>query len=186
GSTDPVGHGPDNLFFQMYSKYWSHNQFPTWIQLDLGRPELIEGIVFFGYTPRSTPRDFQVLASEDGQEWRLILQETGNEEQYFIQAFEPVKTRFVKVVILSDNGNNNVALTGVAVLRKQAGPIAVSDWRSFSAGNLPALVFDRGWKIPEAGWVVVDLGGDVPQEIVVEFTGIADHCAFTLLGSDEL
>jgi len=186
GSTDPVGHGPDNLFFQMYSKYWSHNQFPTWIQLDLGRLELIEGIVLFDYTLRSTPRDFQVLASENGHEWRLILQKTGNEEQYLIQKFEPVKTRFVKVVITSDNGNNNVALTGVAVLRKQAGRIAVSDWRSFSSGNLPALVFDRGWKIPETGWIVADLGGDLPQDIVVELTGIASHCVLKILGSDDL
>lgn len=186
GSTDPVGHGPDNLFFQMYSKYWSHNQFPTWIQLDLGRPEVIEGIVLFGYTPRSTPRDFQVLASEDGQEWRLVLQVIGNEEQYFIQTFEPLRTRFVKVIILNDNGNKNVALTGVAVLRKRAGRIAVADWQSFSSGNLPALVFDQGWKIPEMGWVVVDLGNEMPQDVVIKLTGVAGYCTFTLCGSDDL
>ncbi|MGQ9765719.1 MAG: D-glucuronyl C5-epimerase family protein, partial [Armatimonadota bacterium] len=110
GSTDPVGHGPDNLFFEMGSKYWSHNQFPTWVQLDLGEPQLIEGIVLFGYTPKSTPRDFQVFVSEDGNNWRLVLEKLGNEEQHIIQRFEPLLARLVKVVIQKDNGNNNVAL----------------------------------------------------------------------------
>lgn len=186
GSTDPVGHGPDNLFFQMYSRYWSHNQFPTWIQIDLGGLQLIDGVVIFGYTPKSTPRDFQVFASADGQEWQLVLDRLGNEEQHFTQHFEPLTARYVKIVILNDNGNNNVALTGVAVLRQHAVPSAVSDWRSFSAGNLPVLVFEQGWKVRDAQWIVIDLGSEVPQDIVIEITGVAGHCAFALLGSDEL
>jgi len=186
GSTDPVGHGPDNLFFQMGSKYWSHNQFPTWIQIDLGGLQLIDGVVIFGYTPKSTPRDFQVFASADGQEWQLVLDRLGNEEQHFTQHFEPLTARYIKIVILNDNGNKNVALTGVAVLRQHAVPSAVSDWRSFSAGNLPALVFDQGWKVREAQWIVIDLGSEVPQDIVVELTGTEGQCVFSLVGGDEL
>mgnify|MGYP005831307497 FL=1 len=186
GSTDPVGHGPDNLFFGMYSKYWSHNQFPTWVQLDLGEPQLIEGIVLFGYTPKSTPRDFQVFISEDGNNWRLVLEKLGNEEQHTIQRFEPLLARLVKVVIQKDNGNNNVALTGVAVLRKHVIPMAVSDWASFSLGNLPTLVFERGWGIPEKGWILIDLGSTVPQGVIIELTGSVGNCVFTLSGGNKL
>jgi len=188
GSTDPVGHGPDNLFFQMYSKYWSHNQFPTWVQLNLGEPQLIEGIVLFGYTPKATPRDFRVLASRDGQKWELVLEKIGNQEQYLIERFDPLLARFVKIDILKDNGNNNVALTGVAVLRKNAAPTAVSDWASFNIGNLPALVFGQGWKIPEKGWIVIDLGSEALQDVVIELIGVSDpdNCMFTLAGSNEL
>ncbi|RKY92951.1 hypothetical protein DRQ15_00815 [candidate division KSB1 bacterium] len=163
GSTDPVGHGPENLFFQMFSKYWSHNQFPTWIQLDLKEPQLIEGVVLFGYTPKATPRDFQVFVSKDGKEWSLVLKKIGNEKQHIIQRFKPLFARFVKIVILKDNGNNNVALTGVAVLRKQAIPMAVCNWASFSSRNLPILVFGQGWKVPEKGWIIIDLGERLPR-----------------------
>lgn len=186
GSTDPVGHGPDNLFFGMGSKYWSHNQFPTWVQLTLGEPQFIEGVVFFGYIPKATPRDFQVFISEDGKKWRLVLERIGNEEQYIIQRFEPLLARFVKIVILKDNGNNNVALTGFAVLRKHTVPTTVSDWASFSSGNLPTLVFERGWKIPEKGWILIDLGSKVPQGVIIELKGSAGQCVFTLSGSNKL
>jgi len=50
-----------------------------------------------------------------------------NNEQYFIQRFEPLRARFIRIVILKVNGNNNVALTGVAVLRKEIIPMVVSD-----------------------------------------------------------
>lgn len=186
GSTDPVGHGPDNLFFQMYSRYWSHNQFPTWVQLDLVEPQFIEGIVLFGYTPQATARDFQVFVSEDGKKWTFVLEKLGNEEQHFVQQFNPLLARFVKIVILKDNGNNNVALTGVAVIRQYAIPMVVSDWESFSSGNIPVLALDRGWKVPEKGWVIIDLGSRTPQDITIELTGSVNSGAFTLYGTDNL
>lgn len=170
----------------MYSKYWSHNQFPTWVQLDLESPQFIEGVVLFGYTFKSTPRDFQVFVSEDGKDWKLISQVIGNEEQYFVQRFAPLPARFVKIVILKDNGNNNVALTGVGVLRKDPIPMAVCNWSSFSSSNLPVLVFTQGWKIPEEGWVVIDLGSDIPQSVVIEIIGCKSQCAFSLFDSDNL
>lgn len=186
GSTDPKDHGPDNLFFQMYSKYWSHNQFPTWVQLDIGKPQQIEGIVIFGYTPKSTARDFQVLVSENGQEWTLVMDKLENNEQYFIQRFEPLRARFIRIVILKDNGNNNVALTGVAVLRKEIIPMVVSDWESFSSENTPVQALNQGWKIPERGWVIIDLGSKISRDIIIELSESADNCEFALYGTDDL
>lgn len=185
GSTDPVGHGPDNLFFQMGNKYWSHNKFPTWVQLDLGMPQVIEGLALFGHTANATPRDFQVFVSEDSEKWRLVLEKTENKKQFLIERFDPVPARFVKLVILNDNGNKNVALTGVAVLMEATVPMAVSDWQSFCRGNLPTRVFNYGWRIPESGWIVVDLG-DNPQDIVIDMINFESQCSFSIFGTNDL
>jgi len=186
GSTDPIGHGPDKLFFQMGSQFWSHNQFPTWVCLDLQEPKNIDGILIFGYTNKSTPRNFEVLISKNGLNWIKILESFNNTELYIIKRFEPVSARFVKLVIFNDNGNNNVALTGVAVLGSTAAPIAVSDWESFSSGNLPSRVFDKGWRIPESGWIVLDSGDSNPKDTFIDLIGCDSRCYFTILETDDL
>ena len=184
GSTDPINHGPENLSFQMGGKYWSHNKFPTWVQLDLRESQVIDGIVFFGYTNRTTPRDFQVLVSDDGKKWSIISERTGNKEQYYVERFRPLQTRFIRLVILNDNGNNNTALTCVDVLREMVAPAAVSNWESFSSRSLPAHVFDVGWRSPENGWIVVDLA-KTGQDVEVEMIGAGCKCP-VILGTNDL
>lgn len=181
GSTDPVGHGPDKLFFQMGSQFWSHNQFPTWVCLDLQEPKYIDGIVIFGYTSKSTPRDLDVLVSENGEDWIKTVERINNTEIHIIERFEPVLARFVKVVIFNDNGNNNVALTGIAVLGDAAAPMAVSDWVSFSSGNLPVRVFGEGWNIPENGWIFLAFEDPMPEDIFIDLVGCGKQCYFTVL-----
>ncbi|MDI9617166.1 MAG: D-glucuronyl C5-epimerase family protein [Methanothrix sp.] len=186
GSTDPIGHGPDKLFFQMGSQFWSHNEFPTWVVLDLHELREIDGIAVFGYTNKSTPRNLEVLVSKNGKDWIKILERVNNTEIQIIESFEPVLARFVKLVIFNDNGNNNVALTGFAVLGNARGSIAVSDWKSFSSGNLPAHVFGKGWNIPEIGWIVVYLGDPIPKDIFIKLEGCYRQCCFTLLETRDL
>ena len=93
-------------------------------------------------------------------------------------------TRFVRLVVLDDNGNNNTALTGVAVLKEMAAPAAVSNWESFSSRNLPAHVFDVGWRSPENGWIVVDLA-KTGQDVEVEMIGAGCKCP-VILGTNDL
>lgn len=186
GSTDPIAHGPNKLFFQMGSQFWSHNQFPTWVCLDLQKSMKIDGIVIFGYTNKSTPRNFEVLVSKNGEDWIKTLEIINNTDIHIIERFEPVLARFVKLVVFNDNGNNNVALTGVAVLGNTTAPMAVSDWESFSAGNLPARVFGEGWTIPESGWIVVYLGDLNPKDIFIDLVGCDTQCCFTILETDDL
>ncbi|MCS7305979.1 MAG: D-glucuronyl C5-epimerase family protein [Thermoguttaceae bacterium] len=186
GSTNPTSHGPENLFFQMYSRYWSHNQFPTWILIDLGQKQVVEGVVLFGYTAKATPRDFQVSVSEDRQTWKTVFEKTGNQEQHFIEKFPSVSARWVKVLISKDNGNRNVALTGVAVLTQRTEPTAVSDWQSFSAANPPIEVFGQGWKMPERGWLIVDLGPQALHQLMLYFTDVRDSAVLACWESEDL
>ena len=185
GSTDPQGHGPENLYFRMGTKYWSHNQFPTWVQIDLGSPQEVDGITMFGYIPKSTPKDYDILASEDGKKWKLLVQRRGNSDQYPVEKFAQIRARFIKIIIFNDNGNNNVALTGVGVYRVRGHPIAISDWKSFASGNRPAWIFTTGWSLPKEGWLIADLVDSQPKDLLITYTG-KELPLLSFLGSSNL
>lgn len=184
GSTDPKGHGPKNLALEWGNKYWSHNQFPTWVQIDLGTINKIGAITIIGYIPKSTPKDYDILSSLDGKEWNLLIQRRGNTDQYPKEDFGFLKTRYIRLVILNDNGNNNVALAGLGIHCIPGNPTAVSDWQSYDLGNRPAWIFTSGWKVPAQGWLVADLARP-KSKIVMEFKG-AKSPNLSFLGSNYL
>jgi len=223
GSIDPIEHGPNNLLSYIGKKYWSDNQFPAWVQLDLKKPQVIKGVALIGYTNKTTPHDFQVFISDDGKAWRQILERSDNKDLRIVEHFDPVVARFVKVVLLSvsndsgdnklwqilkqlankemriadlfesaietiisnANDNNRVELIGVAVIRDDAVPMAVSDWESYKSGILPTDVFKTGWMISKDGWIIADLGDD-PGEIGIKVLGSRNQCQFSILGSEDL
>lgn len=186
GSTDPKGHGPENLYLEMYSKYWSHNEFPTWVQIDLGSVQEVTGVTLLGYLAKATPKDYRILSSITGEKWNLVRERWNNTQQYPTETFnEIVSTRFIKIEILSDNGNNNVALTGIGVHRLSGNPVAISDWESFRSGRRPTLAFTTGWPLPIKGWWLVDLVKPEPEALVLKFSG-AKVIKLSLLGSDDL
>ena len=186
GSTDPKGHGPDNLKMEMGNKYWSHNDFPTWVQIDLGSTQEVYGISILGYIAKASPKDYDVLVSLDGNEWRSLLHKRGNKEQFVTEIFQPEKTRFLRIVIMSDNGNRNVALKGIGIHRRKGNPVAVSNWDWFSSGNKPELLFTSGWRIHKGtGWLIADAVKENSKNIIFEFEG---HPApkLTFFGSNDL
>ena len=186
GSTDPKGHGPEKLHMGMGNKYWSHNKFPTWVQIDLGSIQEVYGINILGYIAKASPKDYNILSSVNGEEWKLLLEKRGNTKQYAPERFQPEKTRFFRIIIMSDNGNNNVALTGIGIYRKHGNPTAVSNWENFSSGNWPALIFHSGWKIPQGGgWLITDLVKRDMESVIIEING-QPAPEITFFGSDNL
>jgi hypothetical protein len=185
GSTNPVDHGPDKLFFKAGTNCWSHEIFPTWVQIDLRETQVIDGFVFKSCNIEGTPRDFQVFGSSDGDNWTPLLERYGNNELSVKESFRPVRVRFVKLVILSSNDNKSVALNGIAVLRQNASPAAVSNWDSFSSSNLASRVFDQGWTTPGRGWLIVDMG-EKPHGSILEIMGVGGISSYSFLGSNNL
>lgn len=184
GSNDPVLHGTDGLSFHK-GKYWSHSQIPTWIQIDLGTPQVIDGIAFHGPIIEDLPRDFQFFVSDDGENWKLIFERSRNSNQYYVERFEPMTARFAKLVISSVNNGSKATLSGFAVLRPETTPSAVSDWESIKFGQMPGRAFNVGWKIPRNGWLIADLGHS-PCDLAVEVLKAKGQCSFSLLQSNDL
>jgi hypothetical protein len=151
----------------------------------LGTPQVIDGLAFHGPIIDDVPRDFQFFVSDDGEDWKLILERSGNNNQYYVERFEPMTVRFAKFAISSVNNGSKVTLSGFAVLRPETAPAAVSDWESIKFGQMPSRAFNVGWKIPRNGWFIADLGNS-PRGLVVEVTKANGQCSFSLLQSNDL
>ena len=152
-STNASTHGPEHLRFTMGNRYWSSNVFPTSLEIDLGHTYPVRGVLMHGHTSKATPRDFGVFVEDDESGWTPVATVQGNEDQVARVGFDARQARRLKIVIESDNGNRNVALDGVAVVRARSNPIAVSNYRGFSISNRPTAAFGDGWKMPgRVGW----------------------------------
>ncbi|TEA77864.1 D-glucuronyl C5-epimerase family protein [Allopusillimonas ginsengisoli] len=116
GSVDPVNHGPSQAASLYGNKYWSHAQFPTWIQVDLPEKSTVEGIWIDGNGEKASPRDFSVQAMIDGQ-WKELSNIKNNQSKRVVLHWSnPVSTQSLRLNIENDNGNKNVALQSVAPL----------------------------------------------------------------------
>jgi len=191
GSTDPKGHGPENLNLTMGTNYWSHNDFPTYIRMDLKEIKAINGISIMGYTEKASPKDIDIWYSNNGDDWKLIQKIRGNSEKYKIISFlEPVHARFLKIDILNDNGNNNVALTGIGIITSELANI-ICDFNNFSAGNSPYKVIDdkttTWFEIKTGGWLIINIQ-ERPIHKIQLLTGIqrGRSVPISILGSNDL
>ena len=110
GSVDPVRHGPDQAGGLYGSRYWSRSDFPTWIQVDLPKKELIKGFWIDANGLKPSPRDLSIDAYIDG-EWKEMSRVADNASQRQVLYWDqPVVTDQIRLNIFQDNGNKNVAL----------------------------------------------------------------------------
>lgn len=118
GSIDPVSHGPDNAAGKFGVSYWSHGDFPTWYEVDLGRITLLDALFVSGYTDRSFPRAFSLSVFREG-EWSKIYQTTDNREKDFLLSFKtPIGVSKVRVDIQKTD-DKIVALTAVMPIKSR-------------------------------------------------------------------
>ncbi|HYI11714.1 MAG TPA: D-glucuronyl C5-epimerase family protein [Thermoanaerobaculia bacterium] len=172
GSTNETTNGPDKLRMTMGRDFWSHNRFPTWVQVDLGSVQQLDGVTLLGYIPKAAPRQFDILVSDDAEKWEKVAEQKFNAEQYVTSRFPKKAARFVRAVIYSDNGNNNVALSGVGVHLPDGGsPTAVLDWNSYGTSSRPATLFvtSTGWAMKKPGTLFIDQVK--PQPLTLAFSG---------------
>ena len=130
GSNDPEGHGPEHLYLR--GKYWSHSKFPTWVELDLGKVHIIDRFTFFGYTPATTPKDYDLYFSANGHDKDYCLEIKNNSTRIKTHQIPKIKARYIQMVIHSDNGKKNTALVGFGVETQESNcwPVALSNCRS--------------------------------------------------------
>ncbi|MGE4444578.1 MAG: D-glucuronyl C5-epimerase family protein [Candidatus Altimarinota bacterium] len=115
-STNEKTHGPDKMNLTFGNNYWSSYKFPVSITLDLGEEYLISGLTILGHSLKSTPKNFIIYSSLDGEKWQGLAKELDNNEQYSkINFTYNVNARYIKIEVFSDNGNKAVALDGIAV-----------------------------------------------------------------------
>jgi len=110
GSVDPARHGPDQAAALYGSRYWSHADFPTWIEVGMPKRHSVSGFWVDGNGEKATPKDFSVDAFVDG-EWQIMRRIEGNtKKRQVVQFDEPVVTDRLRLNIFQDNGNRNTAL----------------------------------------------------------------------------
>ena len=192
GSTNPVTNGPNNLRLEMGTKYWSHNKFPTWVMIDLDEDKVVSGISIMGYITKAVPRDMIIWSSQDGINWNYIMSIKNNKDLYCIVHFsKPLTTKYLKVEIFNDNGNNNVALVGIGVI-----PFipelsqAICNFDNFSSANSPYKIIDNNietrFLIMKDGWLIFCTSNSFDQITLYSGLKDGDSAIVTILGSDDL
>lgn len=194
GATDPGRRGADKLYLTE-RPYWSHSQFPTWVQLDLGTLQTISSVAFVALNDVAAPRDYNLSLSGDGIEWTLAMEVRGNEDQVVDHDLHFTGGRFLRFDIYSDNGNNNVALAGLAVSTAESlkWPVAVAGGEESRdpKSNPPARLVDgnvaMAWEGgPDVEWIVVDGRTVIPlREVFIDCPDLAP-CELTMYASDDL
>lgn len=117
GSTNAKTHGPEEAAGWYGTRFWSHNEFPTWYAVDLNDDAVISGIYIGSYIGKAAPRDFSVSILINGS-WVEIWSVVGNSEKSLYLEFEnPISTAGIRLDIESDNGNGNVALSAFMPIR---------------------------------------------------------------------
>lgn len=171
-STNPLTNGPEKIDFLGYSNYWSSNQFPTSIDLDLGAIRSISGIDLWSYSVKAAPRDFDIFGSADATNFTLLYSQKGNDSKRFFAEFPVTNARWLKIVIFSDNGNSNTAISGISFRGAHVQPQAISSRiRMTSAAN---RFFDSGFEMRANEWLLIDNQNDRSESQFWELTSIPD------------
>lgn len=199
GATNPVTHGMENLYLrygQVGHTYWSHNEFPTWVELDLGSPRILTGFtVFSGGLESAFPKDYDIDFSLDRELWGDTIEIRNSRVRFARHSVPNVYARYIRITILADNGNKNVVLIGfwVEVDLESRDPVAVVDWDHFIGSN-PSVIVDGD---PEStwisrdgrGWIIIDLHSQRLIDGVIIHSGLPDGsnvvAGCTILTSDD-
>lgn len=127
GSTDPEGHGPDEAAGWYGVRYWSHNQFPTWYEISMAHRTLLQGLYLEGQTEISMAKDISISTYLDGVKQHHADITNNKGKQLYVEFKNPVLADKIKVDILSDNGNGNVAMVAMMAIRSNIDRAPVAD-----------------------------------------------------------
>ncbi|MCX2889741.1 D-glucuronyl C5-epimerase family protein [Pseudomonas sp. DCB_BI] len=117
-STNAQTHGPDKMDLKFGNNYWSSSTFPVSVTIDLQNLTSIRGVGLLGHSVNGSPKDFSVSISTDMKNWQKVAKVVNNkDDRHSIPFTYLVRARYIKFDIISDNGNRNVALDGVAVFK---------------------------------------------------------------------
>ncbi len=127
GSTDPVGHGPNEAAGWYLSRYWSQNQFPTWYDVSFDTRTLLDGVYLEGLNDAAMAKDFSITTYVDGAKREDATISGNQKRQVYLKFKEPVQADKMRLDIRSDNGNGNVAMIAIMPIRHEIGRAPVAD-----------------------------------------------------------
>lgn len=164
GAVDPVKHGPDGADGRYGSRYWSHADFPTWLQIDVPKMQY-SAVAVHGNGDKAVPRDFTVSAATDDG-WTVVHTVTGNSAKHYLAEFEAIQTTAFRLDIQNDNGNKNVAMQALLPIPAEPQYAAVPNACNYriKAGryNYDLALdddLDAAMRVFCAGWMVLPLNG---------------------------
>lgn len=119
GSIDPVFHGPDDVRAIYGNNYWSHGEFPTWLEISFVGADLIRGVALDFNTERDRPTEVSV-STRLGEVWteqrKGIVPTTRNLDIIFDS---PVEAQAVRIEFAGHSGAGLVAIRAAMALREQ-------------------------------------------------------------------
>lgn len=156
-STNAQTHGPDKMDLKFGNNYWSSSTFPVSVTIDLQKVGFVKGVGLLGHSANGSPKEFSVSVSTDMENWQKVAKVIGNkDERHSIPFTYLVSARYIKFDILSDNGNKNVALDGVAVFKAKPEKYVV-DRCNYSVSLKKLSDGDHSTGIPVRcpGWLLI-------------------------------
>jgi len=127
GSTDPVGHGPNEAAGWYGIRYWSHNQFPTWYDVSFNSTTLLDGVYLEGLDDVAMAKDFTISTYLNGERREHVKIAGNQKRQIYFRFKDPIPADKVRIDIRSDNGNHNVAMVAIMPIRHNIGKSPVAD-----------------------------------------------------------
>lgn len=98
---------------------WHVAPYPQWLQIDLEKPELIDGFRVVTYYDRSRYYQYSIAVSSDGKNWKKVVDMSSNTvistAQGYIHVFPQQQARHVKITMLKNNANPGVHLNELMV-----------------------------------------------------------------------
>ena len=99
---------------------WWADPFPQWLEIDLEKPQHIDGVHLYFYWDGTRYYRYTVEVSSDGNTWQEVVDERRNTRPATAAGrrvtFEPVEARFVRLNMLFNSANTGIHVAEIKVL----------------------------------------------------------------------
>lgn len=120
-TTDFLTDGKTDTFWRGHRGWW-HEQEKDEVLLDLGKIKSVGQLLWVNAYANSTPVNYSIEASVDGIYWqslKKIMAGKKDNNQLIIENFNPLQTRFIKVVIEDTFDNDSPAIGEIEVIENE-------------------------------------------------------------------
>lgn len=141
--TGDVNFGPDKTIDGLYfsnggspNSYWKSSLAPQWLMYDLGSIKSIykTKISFYEFQNGRIYK-YNIYISFDGANWvKLINNAYSLTQEWTVNEFENIQTRYLKLEILNNNFNSEAAVWEVEIIGSNSSDILIIDTKIFLQG----------------------------------------------------
>ncbi|MBP9899527.1 MAG: discoidin domain-containing protein, partial [Gemmatimonadales bacterium] len=165
-SASGAGHGPETILDDDSLTSWRAVGPEAALTLDFGRTRELGGLTL-GWEPGRAPRRYKLLASENGQQWRLLSSRTRGVGYRDALYLPDTETRFLRLAMHAPEGARGF---GLATARIEPISLAATRNAFFEgiANDAPAGHYPRYLRGERGYWTVVGVDGAMEEALIDE------------------